>query len=207
MGKKLQMKGTSTKLTPLEFMILLRIYESGKVGISGYDIIKELNRSAVGLWTATSGTIYPILSKMKDKRLLNIIEVKSEIGPAKKVYKITKNSKKVVETMLLDNFEPELSFFSNYLDFVLKSIILISKRDRLSTVDLEHFLSALELFSVHIKKVKNKLKDYLDDLSLDADDAVISRGIVKCPSCGQEILDPNARYCSKCGHPMEPDDG
>ena len=51
------------RLTPLEFTILENVFNAEK--ITGYDLIQRLNDQFAGTWEAKSGTIYPILSKLK----------------------------------------------------------------------------------------------------------------------------------------------
>ena len=51
------------KLTPLEFTIIESIFNSKQ--LSGYDLIKNLNRHFAGTWEAHSGTVYPILSNLE----------------------------------------------------------------------------------------------------------------------------------------------
>ena len=75
------------KLTPLEFTIIETIFNNQQ--ISGYDLIRILNDHFAGTWEAQSGTIYPILSKLKRDGFLAIKNVKSPVGPIKKVYSLT----------------------------------------------------------------------------------------------------------------------
>ncbi|MFX1324911.1 MAG: PadR family transcriptional regulator, partial [Promethearchaeota archaeon] len=71
------------KLTPLEFTIIETIFNSKQ--LSGYDLIRNLNRHFAGTWEAQSGTIYPILSKLERNGFLSAQKVKSPIGPLRKV--------------------------------------------------------------------------------------------------------------------------
>ena len=66
------------KLTPLEFTIIESIFNSKQ--LSGYDLIRNLNRHFAGTWEAQSGTIYPMLSKLEKDGFLKAQKVKSPIA-------------------------------------------------------------------------------------------------------------------------------
>jgi DNA-binding PadR family transcriptional regulator len=185
LGKKLQAKGL--KLSPLEFMILLKIYEGDKIGISGYDLMSELTITFAGMWSAKSGTIYPLLNRMKERELIIAQDVKSELGPAKKVFKLTELSKTIIEELILDNFEPELKFFSNYLDFVSRMIMKLSERKSIGPINLEQVKTALELFSTHVNEIDFNLNDFM------------SVNKVNCNGCGTEVDRLLVKFCPKCG--------
>ena len=189
LGKKLQKKGI--KLSPLEFMILLKIYEGDNVGISGYDLMSELTITFAGMWSAKSGTIYPLLNRMREKELIIAKDVKSEIGPAKKVFSLTELSKALIEEIILDNFEPELRFFSNYLDFVSRMIMKLSERHSIGPINLQQVKSALELFSTHVNEIDLNLCDFMN----------INK--VNCENCGTEVDKLVARFCPKCGEEVK----
>ncbi|MBD3186796.1 hypothetical protein GF325_08225 [Candidatus Bathyarchaeota archaeon] len=190
-------KGYSIKLSPLEFMILLRGYQSEKVGISGYDLINELNKATVGLWTAKSGTIYPILTRMKQKNLIAIFDVRSELGPSKKVYKVTDLAKEVIEAMVVDNFKPELIFFENYLDFVVNTLMKISHRNPESKVNLEEVKTALGLFQVTIENMQEILENAI------VDQEKIENDVRVCMKCNGEIDNLEANFCPNCGNKLD----
>lgn len=168
-------------------MILLKIYEGENVGISGYDLMSELTITFAGMWSAKSGTIYPLLNRMKERELITAQDVKSEIGPAKKVFKLTELSKSLIEEIILDNFEPELKFFSNYLDFVSRMIMKLSERKTIGPLNLEQVKTALELFSTHVSEIDLNLSDFMND------------NRVNCENCGSELDRLVAKFCPKCG--------
>lgn len=197
LGKKLSPKGYSIKLSPLEFIILLRGYQSEKVGISGYDLINELNRATVGLWTAKSGTIYPILTRMKQKNLIAIFDVRSELGPSKKVYKVTDLAKEVIEAMVMDNFKPELIFFENYLDFVVNTLMKISHRNPESKVNLKEVKTALGSFQVTIENMQEILENAI------VDQETIENHVRVCMKCNGEIDNLEANFCPNCGNAFD----
>ena len=193
MGKKLKAPGMDIKLSPLEFMILLKVYESDPVGISGYDLIADLTSTFAGMWVAQSGTIYPLLSRMQDKRLLSVSNVKSEIGPAKKVFKLTPLAYEIIEPMILDNFEPELQFFGNYLDFTCRMMAKLKHKNAISDVNIVQVRNALGLFSVRTRAVQESIEDALAKDPADQGPA--------CKAC-QEPHSKGARFCPGCGAPV-----
>ncbi len=101
------------KLTPLEFTIIESIFNRQK--LSGYDLINSLNKHFAGTWKAQSGTIYPILSKLKKNGFLKIQHVKSEIGPIKKVYSLTKIGEELLKVKVKKKFQEQLNFVENFL--------------------------------------------------------------------------------------------
>ena len=68
----------------------------------GYEIVEELKRS--GFYTMTEGTVYPILQRLAKKGHIFAAFKKSEIGPKRKYYYITKAGQEYL-TSFYDNFE------------------------------------------------------------------------------------------------------
>jgi len=101
------------KLTPLEFTIIESIFNNKK--LSGYDLINSLNKHFAGTWKAKSGTVYPILSKLKKNGFLNIERGKSEIGPIKKVYSLTEAGEELLKVKVNKNFREQIQFIENFL--------------------------------------------------------------------------------------------
>ncbi|MBN2150890.1 MAG: helix-turn-helix transcriptional regulator [Candidatus Lokiarchaeota archaeon] len=193
MGKKLIVKGKNVKLSPLEFMILLKVYQADPVGISGYDLINDLNRTFAGLWVPQSGTIYPLLSRMQSDKYIVGEEQKSELGPAKKVFRLTDFSRSFIEVMLLDNFEPELTFFSNYLDFIVEMMIKVRKKDPASGINFPQVKLAIEHFATHVQDTLKKVEGFAAELE--------GGGYPPCRKCGA-VVDRSARFCPACGNPV-----
>ena len=190
MGKKLHSRKVDIKLTPLEYMILLKTYEKDPVGISGYDLINGLTNTFAAIWSAKSGTIYPLLSRMQKKDLIIAKEEKSELGPAKKVLKITDRSKLIIEEMILSNFRPELSFFSNYLEFICNILIQLKEKHKITEAQLIRSKKGLELFSANLNRIQEKLEFALDEV------------FISCSNCDAKIVG-NAKFCPNCGMEIE----
>ena len=166
------------RLTPLEFTILENVFNAEK--ITGYDLIQRLNDQFAGTWEAKSGTIYPILSKLKKNGFLAQKTVKSPIGPLKKVYFLTESGEKILKAKVGYNFLDQVQFVENFL---------------------------VELATIYVKtfpkdKQKSKLRE-VRELLKDAMESVIKRIPLttesKCPNCGAHIEKKHAAFCSLCG--------
>ena len=140
-----------SKLTPLEFTIIESIFNNEK--LSGYDLINNLNKHFAGTWKAQSGTVYPILSKLKKTGFLNIEHVKSAIGPIKKVYSLTEAGEELLKVKVNKNFQEQLNFIENFL-VELTSIYILSFSKEIREKKLDEVQKSIkETF----ENVKNRL--------------------------------------------------
>ena len=105
-------------LSGLDILVLSMIKNTEE--ISGYDIIQELNDKFKGMWTASAGTIYPLLTRLEEKDFINSQEV-SEGKRQKKIYKITERGISVLINVLEDNLEPSISSLGDYIKTILKA--------------------------------------------------------------------------------------
>jgi PadR family transcriptional regulator PadR len=170
------------KLTPLEFTILETIFNSRE--LAGYDLILNLNKHFAGTWEAQSGTIYPILSKLKRDGFLDSRPVKSPIGPIRKVYSLTEAGEHILKTKVNKNFEDQLKFMGNFL-IELASIYIQSYPP--------------EEKEKKIIEVQNLIKKTLETV-VDTIPSTL-KFKRKCEKCGSEI-ERIASFCSFCGATM-----
>jgi DNA-binding PadR family transcriptional regulator len=168
------------KLTPLEFTIIETIFNYQY--ISGYDLIRVLNEHFAGTWEAQSGTIYPILSKLKRDGFLNIKQVKSPIGPIKKVYSLTEAGEELLKVKVNKNFHDQLKFVENFLT-------------ELSSVYI-HSLSETEKEN-NLKDVQDLLKQTINNVIATLPSTIEFK--VRCSQCGSESERKEAQYCQSCG--------
>ena len=173
------------KLTPLEFTILENIFNSR--AITGYDLIQSLNKTFAGTWEATSGTVYPILSKLKKNGFLDLKTVKSPIGPLRKVYFLTLAGESVLKMKVNRNFLDQVKFTENFL-LELASIYIHSfpdteRKDRI--VEVQNLL-------------KESFQSVVENLP------TIVKFKARCPECGSEIERGAANYCAFCGATLFP---
>lgn len=82
----------------LEFCILLTISNAERYASDILANLKEHNLIVV------EGTLYPILSRLKESELVSYSWVESNEGPPRKYYKITPKGEKTVE-LLTENYE------------------------------------------------------------------------------------------------------
>jgi DNA-binding PadR family transcriptional regulator len=105
-------------LSGLDILVLSMIKNTEE--ISGYDIIQELNDKFKGMWTASAGTIYPLLTRLEEKNFITSQEV-SEGKRQKKIYKITERGISVLINVLEDNLEPSISTLGDYIKTIFKA--------------------------------------------------------------------------------------
>ena len=89
--KEKKKKKDKINLSPLEVLILAQLRSreirnnGDPVGQYGYEMITDLNKLFAGSWEAKSGTIYPILSKLKSNKGISFCSgmSRSNANPAK----------------------------------------------------------------------------------------------------------------------------
>lgn len=172
-----------SKLTPLEFTIIETIFNNQQ--ISGYDLIHILNDHFAGTWEAQSGTIYPILSKLKRDGFLAIKKVKSPVGPIKKVYSLTEAGEELLKIKVNKNFQDQLTFIENFLR-ELSSVYIHSLPEDLKKQSIGDVQEML----------KKTINNVIDNLPSTVEFKII------CKNCGQKLDREGAKFCEKCGRPL-----
>ncbi|MFW9818773.1 MAG: helix-turn-helix transcriptional regulator [Candidatus Thorarchaeota archaeon] len=168
-----------SKLTPLEFTIVETIFNSQQ--LSGYDLIKNLNRSFAGTWEAQSGTVYPILRKLEKDGFLTAQKVKSPIGPIKKVYSLTQAGEELLKFKVNKNYYDQLKFVENFL-VELSSIFIRSFHSNERGQKISEIQNALN----------NTFKNIMHNIPLTLEFKTM------CSKCGAEI-GREVAYCPQCG--------
>lgn len=79
----------------------------------GYEIVEELKRN--GFYTMSEGTVYPILTRLSKKGYILGGYKKSEIGPKRKYYYITKKGVEYLESFY-ESFDELNSLVYNLID-------------------------------------------------------------------------------------------
>lgn len=168
-----------SKLTPLEFTIIEIIYNYRT--LSGYDLIQSLNKHFAGTWEAKSGTIYPILSKLKRNGFLDLRTVKTPIGPLRKVYSLTEAGEELLKLKVNKNFSDQLKFTENFL-VELAAIYIKSfpKSEQKEQID------AMQ------ETIKQTLQNVIENIPTTL------QYRIRCGKCGSEI-GRNVNYCPYCG--------
>lgn len=109
----------SGSISGLELLVLSII--KNRNGISGYDIIQEIDTKFKGMWKASAGTIYPLLSRLSDKNYVSIEQV-VENNRLKKLYHITDKGVNELQNTLNSNFRRSIDSLGDYIQTVIKAI-------------------------------------------------------------------------------------
>ena len=168
-----------SKLTPLEFTIIETVFNFR--GLSGYDLIQNLNKQFAGTWVAQSGTIYPVLSKLERDGFLRSNMVKTPIGPLRKVYFLTEAGEEIIKLKVNKNFHDQLKFLENFL--VELSSIYIRSNPRSERKE-------------QMKLLEESLKETFQNVMERIPSILEYKDI--CENCGSEI-GRKAAYCPYCG--------
>ncbi|UCC21219.1 MAG: helix-turn-helix transcriptional regulator [Promethearchaeota archaeon] len=176
------------KLTPLEFTIIETIFNSNQ--LSGYDLIKNLNRSFAGTWEAQSGTIYPILRKLEKEGFLKAQKVKSPIGPIKKVYSLTEAGDKILKFKVNRNYYDQLKFVENFL-VELSSVFIRSFPSKEQSKKISEIQNAL---TDTLKRVMQNIPPTLEYKTICTNcNTEIGREVAYCPQCGKSLFDDSVK--------------
>ena len=173
------------KLTPLEFTILETIFNKPN-GLYGYDLIDALNDHFAGTWQAKSGTVYPILSKLKRDGFLNSKNVKSPIGPIKKVYNLTEAGKAIIKRKVSINFIDQVKFMENFLIELLKIYQNTIDEGEKELKSEELFDLINETFS-NVKSALFRGKEFKKECS-NCKTVISRRGSAYCSYCGTSLI-------------------
>ena len=173
MGKSVSfpgIKGDKTKkkinLSPIEVLILTQLRSrelrnNGEpVGQYGYEMIQKLNELFAGSWKAKSGTIYPILSKLEQKKKLIVGERKqSPLGPVKRVYILEDLGRKCIDYIIYERFEGDIEFVMRYLNMLTPFLV---KQDNITNSD-EIFEKMMSIPTKSIQIAKEEAVTIVDE--------------------------------------------
>jgi len=173
-----------TKLTPLEFTIIETIFNIG--GLSGYDLIQNLNKHFAGTWVAQSGTIYPILTKLEKDGFLQSNMIKTPIGPLRKVYFLTDAGEAILKLKVSKNFNDQLKFIENYL-VELSSVYIRSNPRSEREIQMKLVEDTLKNSFQNITEMIPSLLEY--KITCENCSSEIGRKALYCPYCGYELND------------------
>jgi len=175
---------TKSKLTPLEFTIIEVIFNSQ--ALSGYDLMRALNKHFAGTWEAKSGTIYPILSKLERNGFLKSKMVKSPIGPLRKLYTLTTAGEELLKLKVNKNYSEQLLLIENFV-VELSSIYIKSHPNE----DRKEIIAEVqELLNTSFDRIKENIPSTL-------------KFKTNCSNCGSEI-GRKVAFCPNCGSQLSP---
>ena len=91
-------------------------------GISGYDLIRNINDKFKKLWHASPGTIYPLLNRLANKGFIEK-ELVTKNNRNIKLYRITEAGKNELKEVLESNLEPSINTLGEYLRTIVQTWI------------------------------------------------------------------------------------
>jgi DNA-binding PadR family transcriptional regulator len=109
----------SGSISGLELLVLSIIKNDS--GITGYDIIQEIDKKFKGMWNASAGTIYPLLNRLAEKKYVRIEQV-VENNRLKKLYYISEKGVKELQNTLNSNLRRSVDSLGDYIQTIIKAI-------------------------------------------------------------------------------------
>lgn len=103
---------TKGDLSGLDILVLSII--RNKEGISGYEIGHLISGQFMGMWKASPGTIYPLLSRLAEKGYLIIREI-TDNNRQKKLYTVTDAGKEKLKNVLDNTLETSVRTLFDYV--------------------------------------------------------------------------------------------
>ena len=106
-------------LSGLDILVLSII--TNKNGITGYELIQDINDKFKDLWQASAGTIYPLLNRLSSKLLVETEELTDENNRKKKIYRISRKGKDELKRVLVNNLEPSITTLGDFIKTLFKA--------------------------------------------------------------------------------------
>jgi PadR family transcriptional regulator, regulatory protein AphA len=132
-------------LTTTEFAVLTVLaVETECWALSGYDLLKKVERSVGYLWSPTKSHIYAVLPRLVERGLATKRTAPGARGPERQLYRVTKKGERTVRTWLEEPVpgDPDL--------FMLKVFY--------------GGLMSPDALAAHYRQFREERQDYLDDL-------------------------------------------
>ena len=108
---------SSGDLSGLDILVLSII--RNKEGISGYEIGQLISGQFRGMWKASPGTIYPLLSRLAEKGYLTIKKI-TENNRQKKLYTTTTAGREKLKNVLDSNLTNSINTLFDYVNTIIK---------------------------------------------------------------------------------------
>ncbi len=102
------------KISPVEFLIMVMVKEKP---CYGYEIINNIKEKFEGFWEVKAGVIYPALSRLEERGLIQGTKEESERGPSRKRYEVTPLGEDALRN-IAEKFDREIDFFQHFVGFV-----------------------------------------------------------------------------------------
>lgn len=125
---------------------------------SGYDLLEEIKEKTHGEWVPSKGTIYPLLKKLQEEKL---IEIKTKGIRSKNIFQLTKEGKKTLIDIKKQGqqIEEKINQFRNLI-----ADILSEEKANLITLIIEIRKKSLKFSQKHKQDVTIILKNCSKEL-------------------------------------------
>jgi PadR family transcriptional regulator, regulatory protein AphA len=91
----------TVSLTTTEFAVLTLLTVETRRGLrSGYDLLKDVDKSVGYIWTPTKSHLYAVLPRLVQRGLATRRAAPGARGPERQLYRVTKKGKRVVRQWL-----------------------------------------------------------------------------------------------------------
>jgi PadR family transcriptional regulator AphA len=91
----------TAQLTTTEYAVLTVLtVETEHTAISGYDLLKVVERSVGHVWRPTRSHLYAVLPRLVERRLATVREAPGERGPDRRLYRVTQKGRRLVRMWL-----------------------------------------------------------------------------------------------------------
>jgi DNA-binding PadR family transcriptional regulator len=91
----------TAELTTTEYAVLTVLtVETAHVPISGYDLLKVVERSVGHVWRPTRSHLYAVLPRLVGRGLATVREAPGERGPDRRLYRVTKRGARLTRLWL-----------------------------------------------------------------------------------------------------------
>ena len=160
---------------------------------TGYIVRQELKGAPSSHWRASAGSVYPLLTRLEDEKLVVTTSDVAD-GRGRKLLRITRRGRAALRNWLLVGARPEL--ISSMTDPIRSRMFFL---DALSATQQTAYLD--ELIS-EMEHYLSKTKDHLGTLTEDDDPCAYlgALGAVKIAEARLEWLrDVVARFCTQSG--------
>ena len=101
-------------------ILVLSIITNGN-GVTGYDLIQDINEKFKDLWQASAGTIYPLLNRLSVNLLVETQELIDVNNRQKKIYRISEKGKEELKRVLESNLEPSINSLGDFIRTIFKA--------------------------------------------------------------------------------------
>lgn len=201
-------KGT---LSGLDVLVLSIIKTND--GITGYELIQSINEKFKDLWKASAGTIYPLLTRLTKKELLDVRKI-TENNREKKLYSISQKGKSAFREVLELNLEPSMSTLGDYIKTVLGALPFeqrisnafhcfpfcdIKMDEKIDKTDfslenierIKNVIENLEKSRIHLTNRTQSIEEKIDELKSILTDIMLERDKKAKPI---EIIDDDEEF-------------